>query len=372
LTDRDYYAILGVSRDASDNDIKKAYRRKAIQFHPDKNPGDQTAEEQFKAAAEAYSVLGDAQKRAMYDRFGHSGLGGGGGFRGFDSDIFSDFEDILGSVFGLGDLFGQRRRGSSSAPRRGNDLRFDLEIDFTEAVQGAETQIHVARLEGCSECNGSGAASPDAVASCSRCGGTGSLRLQQGFFTMTRTCGQCRGTGQFIRDRCRTCRGSGQSQVEKKIRVKIPAGVDDGTQLRLGAEGEGGVRGGPPGDLYVFLKVRPHEFFERRGNDLGCRVPITFSQAALGATLNIPTLNGDEPLRVPEGTQTDTVFRLRGHGVSEIGSSRRGDLFITVQVVTPRKLSRQQRKLMEELAGEEEIPSTRSRDFFDKVRNLFP
>lgn len=371
MTDKDYYAILGVSRDATDQEIKKAYRRQAIRFHPDKNPGDREAEEKFKAAAEAYSVLGDADKRARYDRFGHAGLGGGG-FRGFDADIFADFEDILGSFFGLGDLFGHRRRRTRSAAQRGSDLRYDLEIDLEEAVRGIETHIHVARLETCSECRGSGAATPDAVAACSRCGGTGTLHLQQGFFTLTRTCGRCRGSGQVIRDRCRSCRGSGRKQAEKKIRVKIPAGVDDGTQLRLGGEGEGGVRGGPPGDLYVFLRVRPHEFFERKGLDLACRVPITFSQAALGTTLTIPTLNGDEPLRVPEGTQTETVFRLRGHGVPEIGSSRHGDLFVTVRVVTPRKLSRHQRKLLEELAAEEDPPAPRAKDLFDKVRNLFP
>ena len=367
----DYYAILGIPREATDQEIKKAYRRQAIKYHPDKNPGDRQAEEQFKAAAEAYNVLGDPEKRSLYDRYGQAGLGGNR-FRGFDSDIFGDFEDILGNLFGLGDLFGQRGSRRRPAARSGADLRFDLEIDFEEAVTGTDTNIHVARMETCADCGGSGADSPDAMGSCPRCGGSGSLHLQQGFFTLSRTCQQCQGSGQFVRNPCTTCSGSGRVRTEKKIRVKIPAGVDTDSHLRLAGEGEGGIRGGPPGDLYVVLRVRPHEFFQREGNDLTCKVPITFSQAALGHSLTIPTFRGEEKITIPQGTQSGTVFRLRGRGIPEIGSSRKGDLFVTVQVVTPKRLNRQQKRLLEELAEMEEAAGSRSRDFLGQVKNLFP
>ncbi|MBI4160907.1 MAG: molecular chaperone DnaJ [Acidobacteria bacterium] len=370
MTEKDYYAILGVPRHASEPEIKKAYRRKAIEYHPDKNPGDPDAEEKFKAAAEAYSVLGDPEKRARYDRFGAAGLGSGG-FRGFDADLFADFEDILGDFFGLGGLFGGRRR-PRPAVRRGSDLRYDLEIDFEEAVLGAETQIHVARLEACPDCRGSGGASPGSLVSCPDCGGRGAVHLRQGFFTLSRTCARCQGSGQFLRDPCRACRGTGHVQAEKTIRVKIPAGVDTGSRLRLAGEGEGGVRGGPPGDLYVSVRVRSHRFFERQGSDLSCRFPVTFSQAALGTTVAIPTLRGEESLRIPEGTQSGAVFRVRGRGVPEIGFDRRGVLYVTTQVVTPRKLSRRVRKILEELAGEEETFSGSPKDILERVRNLFP
>ena len=371
MTEKDYYQILGVSRDATEQEIKKAYRQKALQSHPDKNPGDPVAEERFKVAAEAYSVLGDPQKRSRYDRFGHAGVSSGG-VGGFNADIFADFEDILGDFFGLGDLFGGRRQRGRPGSRRGADLRYDLEIDFEEAVSGIEMQVQVPRLESCSSCDGTGAASRSEVTACSTCGGRGSVQLRQGFFSMSRTCGRCQGSGEWIRNPCPECKGSKRMQKEKRIRVRIPPGVDTGSRLRLAGEGEGGIGGGPPGDLYVFLRVRPHDFFEREGHDLACKIPIHFSQAALGTTVTLPTLNGDEILKVPEGTQSGTVFRLRGKGVVEIGSRNKGDLYVTVQVVTPRRLSRTQRKLVEELAEmEPELPFGRGKEFFAKVKSFF-
>lgn len=371
MNELDYYAILGIPREATDQEIKKAYRRQAIKYHPDKNPGDQQAEEQFKVAAEAYNVLGDPEKRSLYDRYGQAGLGGNR-FRGFDSDIFGDFEDILGNLFGLGGLFGQRGTRPRTAARSGADLRFDLEIDFEESVTGTDTSIHVARMEPCADCRGSGANPPGAMEGCPRCGGSGSLHMQQGFFTLSRTCQQCQGTGKFVRDPCKACSGSGRVRAEKKIRVKIPAGVDSDSHLRLAGEGEGGIRGGPAGDLYVVLHVRPHDFFQRQGNDLNCQVSITFTQAALGHSLAIPTFEGKEKVTIPPGTQSGTVFRVRGRGVSEISSSRKGDLFVTVQVVTPKRLNRQQRRLLEELAEMEEAAGSRPKDFMGKVKDLFP
>ncbi len=368
MSKRDYYEVLGVARDANVQEIKKAYRQLAIRHHPDRNPGDQQAEEQFKEAAEAYSVLNDSEKRARYDRFGHAGLGASGA--GFNPADFADFADILGDFFGLGDLFGgpgSRR----SRVRRGSDLRYNLQIDFQEAVAGAATKIKIPKLDPCSVCGGSGADPSVGVVTCSACKGQGQLRYQQGFFTISRTCPQCSGSGRVIKEACKNCRGNGQIQKEKTLELRIPAGVDNGSRLRVAGEGEPGVNGGPPGDLYVVLSVQEHPFFERHGNDLHCSVPINFSQAALGAELEVPTLDGKETVRIPQGTQTGTVFRLKGRGVVGLNSRSRGDQFIKVEVVTPRRLNREQRDLLRRLAEVSEAETSQQGSLFEKVREMF-
>jgi molecular chaperone DnaJ len=350
---RDYYEVLGVSRDASEQEIKSAYRKLALQFHPDRNPGNHEAEEKFKEAAEAYSVLSDAQKRASYDRFGHAGVGGaaGGGFSGFDPNVFSDFSDILGDIFGFGDFFGGARRGGARA-QRGADLRYDLDLTFEEAAFGTTTKIKVPRHATCAECNGSGALKGSGPTTCTTCNGYGQVRFQQGFFSITRTCGQCHGTGQIIKNRCAVCHGEGLVVHEKTLELKIPAGVDNGAKLRISNEGDAGGKGGPAGDLYVVLNVQEHEFFERREHDLYCHVPVNFAQAALGTQIMIPTLEpGEEKLQVPAGTQTGSTFRIKGRGVSKRGGSARGDLFVTLDVVIPTKLTREQKDLLTKLAS---------------------
>jgi molecular chaperone DnaJ len=350
---RDYYEVLGVLRTASDQEIKSAYRKLALQYHPDRNPGNQEAEERFKEAAEAYSILSDGQKRASYDRFGHAGLGGnqGGGFGGFDPSVFADFSDVLGDLFGFGDFFGGGRRGGSRV-QRGADLRYDLELTFEEAAFGSTTKIKVPRHETCAECEGSGAQKGSGPTTCQGCNGYGQVRYQQGFFSITRTCNQCHGTGQFIKNRCSACHGDGRLVREKTLELKIPAGVDNGSKLRVSGEGDAGGKGGPSGDLYVVLNVLEHEFFERREHDLFCHIPITFPQAALGAQIVVPTLErGEEKLNIPAGTQTSSTFRIKGRGVSKRGGAARGDLFVTVDVVVPTKLSREQRELMTKLAS---------------------
>jgi molecular chaperone DnaJ len=367
-TRRDYYEVLGVPRNASEQEIKSAYRRLAMKFHPDRNPGDKAAEESFKEAAEAYSVLGDADRRRRYDAYGHAGVAAAGP-GGFDPTIFSDFGDILGDFFGLGDLFGRRRGG----PRRGIDLRYDLELGFEEAAFGTQTQIQVPRLEACGTCQGSGAAPGTRPETCATCGGSGQVSFQQGFFSVARTCHRCRGSGRVIGTHCADCRGQGQVQVERKIQIKVPAGVDTGTQLRIAGEGEAGAAGGPPGDLFVVIRVEEHPFFRRDGSHLLCEFPINFAQAALGATVEIPTLEG-EPARlsIPEGTQTGTPFRLRGHGVPNLGGRGRGDLHVVVRVVVPAKLSAEQRRLVEQLGRS--LPRAemkgKDRSFFDKLKDM--
>jgi molecular chaperone DnaJ len=350
---RDYYEVLGVSRDASDQEIKSAYRKLALQHHPDRNPGNQEAEEKFKEAAEAYSILSDAQKRASYDRFGHAGVGSaaGSGFGGFDPNVFSDFSDILGDIFGFGDLFGGARRGGTRV-QRGADLRYDLDLTFEDAAFGTTTKIKVPRHETCAECNGSGAQKGSGPTTCPTCNGYGQVRFQQGFFSITRTCSQCHGAGQIIKNRCTVCHGEGRVVHEKTLELKIPAGVDNGSKLRISGEGDAGGKGGPAGDLYVVLNVLEHEFFERREHDLYCHVPINFAQAALGTQIGIPTLEGDEEkLSVPAGTQTGSTFRIKGRGVSKRGGSARGDLFVTLDVVIPAKLTREQKDLLTKLAS---------------------
>jgi molecular chaperone DnaJ len=353
VTKRDFYEILGVSRTASDQDIKSAYRKLALKHHPDRNPGDKTAEEHFKEAAEAYSVLADADKRARYDRFGHAGVAGAaGGTGGVDPTIFADFQDIfggLGDIFGFGDVFGAgRRRGG---PQRGADLRYDMEIAFEQAAKGAETTIQIPRQESCETCHGSGAAPGTSATTCPQCRGTGQLRYQQGFFTVARTCGQCRGTGKVIAKPCATCRGQGTTEQQRKITVKIPAGIATGQRLRLSGEGEAGTQGGPAGDLYVVIHVAEHEFFQRDGNDLHCEVPLSFATLALGGEITVPGIDGEESIKVPEGTQPGTTFKVKGKGMPDVSGRGHGDLLVTVQGVTPKKLSKEQRKLLEQLAA---------------------
>jgi molecular chaperone DnaJ len=369
---RDFYEVLGVSRTASDQEIKSAYRKLALQFHPDRNPGNKEAEEAFKEAAEAYSVLSDAQKRANYDRFGHAGVGAGGaGFGGFDPNVFADFSDILGDIFGLGDVFGGGRRGTRV--QRGADLRYDLELTFEEAAFGTTTKIKVPRHETCAECGGTGAQKGSGPTTCQTCNGFGQVRFQQGFFSITRTCGHCNGSGQIIKNRCTGCRGDGRIVREKTIELKIPAGVDNGTKLRVSGEGDAGAKAGPPGDLYVVLSVQDHEFFERREHDLYCHIPITFPQAGLGAQLSVPTLDGEEEkLTIPAGTQTDSTFRIKGRGISKRGGAARGDLYVTVDIVVPTKLSREQRELLTKLAATIETENKPiQKKILERVKGIF-
>jgi len=370
---KDYYEVLGVSRNASDQEIKSAYRKLALQHHPDRNPENQEAEEKFKEAAEAYSVLSDAQKRANYDRFGHAGVGAASGFGGFDPNVFSDFSDMLGDIFGFGDFFGGGRRGGSRA-QRGADLRYDLDMTFEEAAFGTTTKIKVPRHETCSECNGSGAQKGSGPTACPTCSGYGQVRFQQGFFSITRTCGQCHGTGQVIKNRCTVCHGEGRMVREKTLEIKIPAGVDNGSKLRISGEGDaGGGKGGPAGDLYVVLNVQEHEFFERREHDLYCHVPISFPQAALGTQVMIPTLEGDEEkLHIPAGTQTSSTFRIKGRGISKRGGSARGDLFVMVDIAVPTKLTREQKDLLTKLASTIETENKPiQKKILERVKEIF-
>ena len=380
MSKRDYYEVLGVARTATEVEIKSAYRKLALKHHPDRNPGDKVAEDKFKEAAEAYSVLADTDKRHMYDRFGHAGLGGAAS--GFDPTVFTGFEDILGGlgdIFGIGDMFGGgRRRGG---PQRGADLRYDLEISFEESARGAETSIQIPRQENCATCHGTGAAAGSKPTMCPQCQGRGQLRYQQGFFTVARTCGQCRGTGSIISNPCSTCRGAGRVQKEKKLTVRIPPGIATGQRLKLAGEGEAGPGGGPAGDLYVVIHVQDHPFFQREGNDLYCEIPLNFTTLALGGEITIPTLDGDAPYTIPEGTQTGTTFRLRGQGMPDVTgrASGKGDLLVTVKVITPKKLSREQRKLLEQLSPllpkEKFEPTPRDdqedKGLFDRVKDIF-
>ncbi len=365
---RDYYEVLGVSREATDQEIKSAYRKLAIKFHPDKNPGSKDAEESFKEAAEAYSVLSDPEKRSRYDHFGHSGMQGG--FSGFDPATFSDFGDILGDLFGFGDIFGGSRR--RHGPERGADLRYDLKISFRDAAFGLKTKIKIPRLETCSSCGGRGTAKGKSPTTCPACQGAGQVRYQQGFFSISRTCGQCNGEGRIIRDPCETCHGKGHVRKERILELKIPAGVDNGSRLRIQGEGEAGGRGGPQGDLYVVIYVEEHPFFQRQGNNLYCQIPIGITQAVLGAEISVPTLEGEEKLKIPEGTQTGTIFRLRNKGIISLNERGRGDEFVTVNVVVPSKLSKEQRQLYECLAGlnkDDEV--SHERNIFEKVKDIF-
>jgi molecular chaperone DnaJ len=375
MSKRDYYEVLGVSRGANEAEIKSAYRKLAVRFHPDKNPGDHSAEEKFKEAAEAYSVLSDADQRARYDRFGHAGVSSGaaGGAQGaWGAQGFGGIEDILGDLFGFGDVFsgGRASGGRRGAAQRGADLRYDLEMTLEESAAGMTAQLRIPRLEACEECKGSGAAAGTQPETCPACTGTGQIRYQQGFFSVARTCGQCRGAGRVIRTPCEACKGVGRVEREKQIEVKIPAGVETGSRLRLAGEGEAGAQSGPAGDLYVVIHVKEHEVFERQGNNLYASVPVTFAQAALGSETSVPTLDGQEILKVPAGTQTGTIFRMKGHGMPVLGVRGRGDLFVSVTVVTPTTLTREQRKLLEQLAQIEE-KDLGDKGLMDKVRDIF-
>ena len=366
---RDYYEVLGVARAATDQEIKSAYRKLALQFHPDRNPNNPDAEEKFKEASEAYAVLADGDKRAAYDRYGHAGLGGaGGGAQGFDAN---DLSDIFGDFFGLGDIFGGGTR-KRSRTQRGADLREDINLEFEEAVFGTETKVTVRRHESCEECRGSGAAPGKAPVTCRSCTGRGQVRYQQGFFSIARTCPTCQGTGSVITDPCAKCKGEGRVLRQRTVDAKIPAGVEDGTRIRFSGYGEGGLHGGPPGDLYVVLHVKEHPFFEREGNDLHCVIPISYAQAALGAEISVPTLEGEQVLKVPDGTQSGTTLRIRGKGVPVLSGHGKGDLFVEVRVQTPSKLNKRQRELLQELEGLTHIENRpQRRTLLGKVKDIF-
>jgi len=349
---RDYYEILGVARSASDEEVKKSYRRLAMQYHPDRNPGDKKAEEKFKEAAEAYEVLRDAEKRKIYDRYGPEGINGTGfrGFSGFD-DIFTNFSDIFEDVFG----FTGARTRTRSAVRQGADLRYDLKISFMDAVKGTTTQIELEKFERCAECSGTGAAAGTQPESCPRCAGRGTVTQSSGFFTISTTCPQCRGAGRVIKNPCKACFGTGKARSRKTVSLRIPAGVETGSRLRLRGEGEEGDFGGPSGDLYVFLHVEPHEFFERDGYDILCQVPVSITQAALGATIEVPTVEGKESLKIPRGTQSARVFRMKSKGVAHLKGLGRGDQVVQGLVKIPTNLTKKQEELLKEfakLAGE--------------------
>jgi molecular chaperone DnaJ len=370
VSKRDYYEVLGVGREAGDQEIKAAYRELAKRYHPDRNPDDPAAEEKFKEASEAYSVLSDSQKRATYDRFGHQGLQGAGGPQ-FNPDAFADFSDILGDFFGFGDLFGGGRRGRTRA-QRGEDVRYDLELSFEDAMFGMSAEIQVPRMERCEHCRGAGSEPGSGPSQCPTCHGRGEVLYQQGFLSIRRTCSTCNGNGQIIRNPCTECRGQGYSQVQRKLKVNIPAGVDDGNRLRLSGEGQPGVNGGPSGDLYVFLKVKEHPFFERQGNDLHCTIPINVAQAALGCEVDVPGIEGPTKLKIPEGTQNGAQFKLRHRGAPVLNTNGRGDLYVHVNVKMPARLTREQRKLFEQLR--ESLPVDNrpaEKGLFEKVKDYF-
>lgn len=359
-----------MDRGVDEQGLKTAYRKLALKYHPDRNPGDHEAEEHFKEAAEAYSVLSDPHKRASYDHFGHQGVQGVAG-GGFDPSIFTDFSDILGDFFGFGDLFGGAAH-HQNRPRRGDDVRYDLEIEFEDAIKGKSVEIQVPHLETCPECGGSGADHHDGVVPCPLCRGRGEVVYRQGFLSIRRTCAQCKGTGRIIRRPCGHCHGEGHVRREHQLRVTIPAGVDTGTRIRLAGEGQPGSNGGPPGDLYVFLRVKEHRIFERHEDDLSCVVPVNMAQAALGVEVHILTFDGLRTVKIPAGTQSGDRIKLKGLGVSHINSNARGDLYIQVEVRTPTKLTREQHKLFEQLR--ESLPvenEPKEKGLFEKVKEYF-
>jgi molecular chaperone DnaJ len=369
---RDYYEILGVQRGATDQEIKSAYRKLALQFHPDRNPNNPDAEEKFKECSEAYAVLADSEKREMYNRFGHAGVGNAAAGGGFDASVFQDFGDIFGEFFGFGDLFGGGRSGGRTRAQRGADLREDITIEFEEAAFGVEKQITYRKHELCEKCNGSGSAQGKAPASCRTCGGRGQVRYQQGFFSIARTCPTCHGAGSVISDPCANCRGEGRVVQQKTIDAKIPAGVEDGTRIRFTGVGEAGVHGGPAGDLYLVLRVKQHTFFDQQGNDLYCVVPISFTQAAVGTEIQVPTLEGEQTLKIPEGTQSGTILKLRGKGVPVLNGHGKGNLFVEVRVQTPTKLTKRQRELLEELQGIAQVENKPQRtSILGKMKDMF-
>ena len=375
MAKRDYYKVLDVPRTANEADLKKAYRRLAMKYHPDRNPGDKEAEENFKEAKEAYEVLSDAQKRAIYDQHGHDGIaaanqGGAGGPGGFGG---ADFGDIFGEVFG--DIFGGGRRGGRSQVFRGPDLRYELELELPQAVFGHTTQIEIPRLMECETCHGSGAAKGSSPVACDQCGGSGQMRISQGIFQLQQPCNRCRGTGRIVKNPCDTCLGQGRVRRTRTLSVKVPAGVSSGDRIRLSGEGEAGRNGGPPGDLYVEINVLPHAIFEREGDDLSCEVPVGFATAVLGGSVTVPTLEGEVSLKIPQETQSGRVFRLRDKGVKPVRGGARGDLFCRVVVETPVNLTAEQRELLrkfdESLKRDGRSHTPREEGFFDGVKRFF-
>jgi molecular chaperone DnaJ len=372
LSKRDYYEVLGVHRNASDTEIKKAYRKLAIKFHPDKNSGDRAAEDKFKEISEAYSVLSDTQQRVIYDQYGHAGLnGGGGGGGGYSTGGFggTPFEDLFGDIFG--DIFGgrssQRGRG-----RRGDDLRYNLSIRFEEAAFGLETKIQIPRYQSCETCDGLGAKPGTTPRVCPTCQGAGQVRIQQGYFSLTRPCPDCQGEGQIIDQPCEECHGSGRVRGKRTLSLKIPAGVETGSRLKLSGEGDPGLNGGPPGDLYVVISVQEHPLFRRDGQDIICEIPISFTQAALGCELEVPTLTEKISVKVTPGTQSGKVIKLQGYGFPSLQGYARGDQLVVLRVEVPTSLTDRQKELLEEFAregGEELHPMGKT--FFDKVKELF-
>lgn len=372
---RDYYEVLGVSKSASDADIKKAYRKLAKQYHPDINPGNKEAEAKFKEINEAYEVLGDAQKRAQYDQFGHAGFeqGGFGGFGGFsDFGDFGGFGDIFETIFGGG--FGGRTSRARRGPQKGADLKSSVEISFEEAAFGVEKEISIHRMETCDKCEGSGTKPGTKASTCQHCNGTGQIQYKQrtpfGQFVNIKTCDVCHGEGKVITNPCDACNGKGRIRRQKKIKINVPAGIDDGQTMRLEGEGEPGIKGGPSGDLFISVRVKPHAIFQRQGNDVICEMPITFVQAALGTELEVPTLDGRVKYNVPEGTQTGSVFRLKNKGIPFLRGSGRGDQYVKVHVEVPKKLNEKQKALLREfaeLSGDEVYEQRKS--FFDKMKD---
>lgn len=376
MAKRDFYDVLGVAKNASDDDLKKAYRKLAMKFHPDRNPGDKTAEEKFKEVKEAYEILSDAKKREAYDRFGHAGvdpnaagMGGGGGAGGF-ADVFGD---IFGDIFGGGQQRGGGGGGRSNV-YRGADLRYAMEISLEQAAAGYATEIRVPSWETCETCKGSGAKPGTSPITCRTCSGQGAVRMQQGFFSIQQTCPACRGAGKTIPDPCRTCEGVGRVKRNKTLEVKIPAGIDDGMRIRSAGNGEPGVNGGPSGDLYVEVRVREHAVFQREGDDLHCEVPISMVTAALGGLVQIPTLGGKAEVEIPEGTQTGKQFRLRGKGIKGIRSSFPGDLYAHVVVETPVRLTDTQKDLLRQLDAsltKDPKHNPKARSWMDRVKDFF-
>jgi len=370
---RDYYEVLGISREASEQEIKSSYRKMAMKYHPDKNPGNKEAEEQFKEAAEAYSVLGDREKRGLYDRYGHSGVGsysGAEGFSGFNPDMFADFSDVLGSFF-FGDIFGSGNRRRRTGPARGSDLQYHLQITLQEAIKGTEKEIAIPRMDGCETCQGSGSNSPQGKTTCTTCNGYGQVRYNQGFVTIARSCPNCSGTGQVLRDPCKSCNGAGRIEKKVMLNVKVPPGVDTGNRLKLKAEGEAGMRGGLPGDLYVLVEVIEHPVFSRKGFDLFCEKEVSMFQASLGDQITIQTPDGDETLKILEGTQPGSVLTLRGKGVPYVNSYGRGDLHIAIKVKIPTNLTAPEKKTLKDMAKQRrEKINPQERGVFEKVRTF--